>query len=103
MMWATRLSAMARMVVRPEVRQVAAILMALIAASLGVAYSVHKSRVYLNQLQTLQIERDQLEVEWGQLLLEQQAWGAYGRIGKVATDELGMRTPAPHEVMMVRP
>jgi len=102
-MWATRLSAMARMVVRPEVRQVAAILMALIAASLGVAYSVHKSRVYLNQLQTLQIERDQLEVEWGQLLLEQQAWGAYGRIGKVATDELGMRTPAPHEVMMVRP
>lgn len=103
MMWATRLSAMARMIVQPEVRHVAAILMALIAASLGVAYSVHKSRVYLNQLQTLQVERDHLEVEWGQLLLEQQAWGAYGRIGKVATDELGMRTPAPHEVMMVRP
>jgi cell division protein FtsL len=103
MMWSTRLSAMARMIVQPEMRQVAAILMALIAASLGVAYSVHKSRVYLNQLQILQVERDHLEVEWGQLLLEQQAWGAYGRIGKVATDELGMRTPAPHEVMMVRP
>jgi len=60
MMWSTRLSAMARMIVQPEMRQVAAILMALIAASLGVAYSVHKSRVYLNQLQTLQVERDHL-------------------------------------------
>lgn len=103
MMWATRVSALGRMVLRPVVRQIAVVLVALVAASLAVAYSVHKSRQYLNALQTLQTERDRLEVEWGQLLLEQQAWGAYGRVGKVAVDELGMRNPSPHEVMMVRP
>lgn len=103
MMWATRVSALGRMALQPLVRQTAVVLMALVAASLAVAYSVHKSRQYLNELQTLQVERDRLEVEWGQLLLEQQAWGAYGRVGKVAVDELGMRSPSPHEVMMVRP
>lgn len=103
MMWATRVSALGRMALQPSVRHTAAVLVTLVASSLAVAYSVHKSRLYLNQLQTLQGERDYLEVEWGQLLLEQQAWGAYGRIGKVAVDELGMRPPSPHEVMMVRP
>lgn len=103
MMLSTRASALARMAIQPAIRQTAAVLITLVAASMAVAYSVHKSRIYLNQLQTLQVERDRLEVEWGQLLLEQQAWGAYGRVGKVAVDELGMRTPAPHEIMMVRP
>lgn len=103
MMWAIRVSALGRMALQPAVRQTAAVMIALVAASLAVAYSVHKSRQYLNELQTLQVARDRLEVEWGQLLLEQQAWGAYGRVGKIAVDELGMRSPAPHEVMMVRP
>lgn len=103
MMWATRVSALARMAMQPAVRQTAAVLIALIAASLAVAYSVHKSRQYLTELQTLQGERDDLEVEWGQLLLEQQAWGAYGRVGKIAVDDLGMRSPIPSEIKMVRP
>lgn len=103
MILAARLSALGHTVRQPALRQTAAILLALVAGSIAVAYSVHKSRQYLNQLQTLQVERDQLEVEWGQLLLEQQTWGAYARIGKVSVDELGMRTPAPHDVMMVRP
>jgi cell division protein FtsL len=103
MIWATRLSALVHTVRQQAFWQTATILLALVAGSVAVAYSVHKSRQYLNQLQTLQVERDQLEVEWGQLLLEQQTWGAYARIGKVAVDELGMRTPAPHDVMMVRP
>ena len=103
MNWQTRLSALRYSLVQPGLLHVAAIILALVAASVAVAFSVHKSRLNLAQLQALQAERDQLEVEWGQLLLEQQAWGAYGRVGKVAVDELGMRTPAPHEIMMVRP
>lgn len=74
----------------------------LISSGIGVAYSVHKSRVYLYELQLQQAERDRLETEWGQLLLEQQAWGAYGRIGRLATEQLQMRNPAPHEIIMVR-
>lgn len=103
MIWATRLSALRHTLQQPLILQTAAIVLALVASSVAVAYSVHKSRLNLAQLQGLQEERDRLEIEWGQLLLEQQAWGAWGRIGKVAVDEFGMRSPAPHEVMMVRP
>lgn len=74
----------------------------LVSSSVAIAYSVHKSRQYLNQLQGLQADRDHLETEWGQLLLEQHSWGAYSRVGKVATEQLQMRNPAAQDVIMVR-
>jgi cell division protein FtsL len=74
----------------------------LVSSAVAVAYSAHKSRQYLNDLQKLEVERDRLGVEWGQLLLEQHTWGAYGRIGKLATEQLQMRNPAPTEIIMVR-
>lgn len=78
------------------------IVLTLVSSAIAVTYSVHKSRYYLNELQKLQAERDRLETEWGQLLLEQHAWGAYGRIGRLATEQLQMRNPAPTEIIMVR-
>lgn len=80
----------------------AVIVVTLVSSAVAVAYSVHKSRLYLNQLQALESERDRLETEWGQLLLEQHTWGAYGRIGKIAMEQLQMRNPAPAEIIMVR-
>lgn len=74
----------------------------LVCSAVAVAYSVHKSRHYLNELQSLEGERDRLETEWGQLLLEQHAWGSYGRIGKIALEQLQMRNPAAAEIIMVR-
>lgn len=78
------------------------VVLTLVSSAIAVTYSVHKSRQYLHDLQTLQAERDRLETEWGQLLLEQHAWGAYGRIGRLATEQLQMRNPAPAEIIMVR-
>jgi cell division protein FtsL len=74
----------------------------LVSSAVAVAYSAHKSRLYLNDLQQLETERDRLETEWGQLLLEQHTWGAYGRIGRIAMEQLQMRNPAPTEIIMVR-
>lgn len=81
---------------------VAIVVMTLVSSAIAVTYSVHKSRQYLYELQKLQAERNRLETEWGQLLLEQHAWGAYGRIGRLATEQLQMRNPAPSEIIMVR-
>ena len=78
------------------------IILTLVSSSIAVTYSVHKSRQYLHELQNLQAARDRLETEWGQLLLEQHAWGAYGRIGRLATEQLQMRNPAAAEIIMVR-
>ena len=80
----------------------ALVVLTLVSSAIAVTYSVHKSRQYLHDLQKLQTERDRLETEWGQLLLEQHAWGAYGRIGRLATEQLQMRNPAPAEIIMVR-
>lgn len=74
----------------------------LVCSAVAVAYSVHKSRHYLNELQSIEGERDRLETEWGQLLLEQHTWGSYGRIGKIALEQLQMRNPAATEIIMVR-
>jgi cell division protein FtsL len=78
------------------------IIVALVSSAVGVTYSVHKYRIYINVLQRLQVQRDDLETQWGQLLLEQHSWGAYGRVGKIATEQMQMRTPSPQEIIMVR-
>lgn len=80
----------------------AVLVFVLVCTAVAVSWSVHKSRGYLNQLQSLEADRDRLETEWGQLLLEQHTWGAYGRIGKIASEQLQMRNPAPGEIIMVR-
>lgn len=80
----------------------AGVVLTLVSSAVAVAYSSHKTRLYLNDLQKLEGQRDRLETEWGQLLLEQHAWGAYTRVGKLASEQLQMRNPAPTEIMMVR-
>ena len=80
----------------------ALIVVVLVGSAVAVAYSVHSARLDLQELQALEDEKTRLDVEWGQLLLEQHAWGAYGRIGKLAAEELQMMPPLPQSVVMVR-
>ena len=97
---ATRVAASAGALQGPLLAAV--LVFVLVCTAVAVSWSVHKSRGYLNQLQSLEADRDRLETEWGQLLLEQHPWGAYGRIGKIASEQLQMRNPAPGEIIMVR-
>lgn len=77
-------------------------LLLVVVSAIAVAHSVHKWRLYLNELQALDSEHMHLQTEWGQLLLEQHTWGAYSRVGRIATEQLNMRNPAPTEIIMVR-
>lgn len=61
----------------------------------------HESRVLYAQVQKLQHERDALNVEWGQLLLEEGAWSQQRRIESVARAQLGMELPNPKQVHVV--
>jgi cell division protein FtsL len=52
------------------------------------------------------MEREQermrsLEVEWGQLQLEQSTWATHARVEKVARERLHMKPPAPGQVLAV--
>ena len=61
----------------------------------------HESRVLYAQVQKLQQERDTLNVEWGQLLLEEGAWSQHRRIESVARAQLGMELPGAQQVRVV--
>jgi cell division protein FtsL len=65
----------------------------LIVCALAVVSSQHKARKLYVELQKEQESMRQLEIEWGQLQLEQSTWAMHARIEKIATRELGMRVP----------
>lgn len=71
-------------------------------SALGVVWTRHESRVLFVQLTSLQNQRDDLNVEYGRLELEQATWAEPRRIDEEARAKLGMVTPAPAEIQLVR-
>ncbi|MDM8560387.1 cell division protein FtsL [Candidatus Parabeggiatoa sp. HSG14] len=63
----------------------------------------HKSRMVFMKLQTLQQQRDALNVEWGQLQLEQSTLAQHNRIETIAYKKLDMIMPTPHDIIIVKP
>ena len=79
------------------------LLLATIATGIGAAYAKHQSRKLFIDLQTLEAERDEMNVEWGQLQLEQSTHTTHGKVENAARKRLGMRIPEPQQVMILRP
>jgi cell division protein FtsL len=72
-------------------------------SSLGVVYAKHESRRLFGELQMLDVERDRMNTEWGQLQLEQGTLTTHGQVERAARTRLGMLIPDPGQVVMVRP
>ncbi|MEY2919858.1 MAG: hypothetical protein RL261_1163 [Pseudomonadota bacterium] len=87
-----------------QLRLVIAVLwVAVLASALGVVYGKQEARNRFNELQKLTTQRDDLDIEWGQLQLEQSTWATHGRVEQVAHDDLGMVTPLASELRIVQP
>jgi cell division protein FtsL len=76
---------------------------AVLVSALGVVYGKQEARNSFNELQKLTTQRDDLDIEWGQLQLEQSTWATHGRVERFAHDELGMVTPAATDLRIVQP
>lgn len=74
-----------------------------LASAVAVVWSKHESRSRFTELQSLAAERDRLDIEWGQLKLEQSAWSTHARVEQMARRELEMVIPRPDEVRIVQP
>lgn len=74
-----------------------------VASAFAVVWSKHEARNRFIELQGLNDERDRLDIEWGQLKLEQSTWAMHGRVEQVARDELKMIIPKPAEIRIVEP
>lgn len=81
---------------------VAMVLLVMVSA-IGVIYAKHNNRMLYVELRKLQQERDELNVDWGRLQLEQSTWATHGRIEGVARTRLDMRTLNYGEVVIVKP
>jgi len=79
------------------------LLSATVATAMGGVYTKHQSRKLFNELQALHAERDAMNVEWGQLQLEQSTYTTYGKVESAARTRLGMEIPGPQQMMILRP
>jgi cell division protein FtsL len=75
---------------------------ALVVCALLVVELRHRNRLYFAQLQGLQKERDGLNIEWDQLLLEQGTWSEHRRVEGRARSQLHMAMPVPEQIVILR-
>lgn len=73
----------------------------LLLSAFSVVYFKDLNRRLFIQYQDLQQTRQQYEVEWGKLLLEQSTWSTQARIQQIAQQQFGMIIPRQQDVVMV--
>ncbi len=78
-----------------------ALVLLLVASSIGVVVSAHENRELFNTLSQLQAERDRYQSEWSQLLLEQSALSAHGRVENLAAERFNMVVPGRQDIVLV--
>jgi len=79
------------------------LVLAVIATSISVVYAKHQSRKLFIELQALGNDRDNMDVEWGQLQLEQSTLTTQGQVESAARDRLGMVSLSHANTVIVRP
>jgi cell division protein FtsL len=75
--------------------------LAVVATAIACIYARHESRKQFTQLQSLIAERDNFEVEWGKLKIEQSTWSTHSRVEQLARDKMQMLNPVPTDIRMV--
>jgi len=76
---------------------------AALASAAGAIYCTHRAREKFVELERLNARRDNLEIEWGQLQLEQSAWSTQAFVERMASTRLRMAMPPPKEIEIIGP
>ena len=81
------------------------LILLLIAVGCGLATvnANHRARKLFSCLDKEQQRMRALDVEWGQLQLEQSTWAAHARIEKIAKERLQMKAPQPAQIIALEP
>jgi cell division protein FtsL len=69
----------------------------------GAIYTRHRARELFVELESLHRQRDNLDIEWGRLQLEQSSWSTHAFVERVASTRLKMATPDPARIQVVQP
>lgn len=76
---------------------------AVLASAAGAVWFKHRSRELFVELESLNRARDQLDIEYGKLQLEQSAWSTHAFVEHAAATNLKMSLPPPSQVEVVAP
>ena len=83
------------------VRLEAMLIVLVVVSALAAVAAQHQSRQRFIALEREQARMQQLDVEWGQLQLEQSTWAMHARLEKIASGHLQMRVPSAMRVRLV--
>jgi cell division protein FtsL len=75
----------------------------LLLCALAVVTSQNEARRLFAELQDEENRSRELEIQFGQLQLEQSTWAMQSRIEQIASKQLGMRVPDADRVRVVPP
>jgi cell division protein FtsL len=78
------------------------LLAAVLASAVGVVWTRHESRVLFVSLTQLQNQRDDINIEYGRLELEQATHAEPRRVDDEARQKLGMFNPNPQDIRLLR-
>lgn len=70
-------------------------------SAIALIYTKHESRKLFVELEQLTTDRDELNIEWGQLQIEQSTWATHARIERVASEELSLVRPKSTEIYVI--
>jgi cell division protein FtsL len=74
---------------------------AVVVSALAVVHGRHRHRQLFVQLSELESQRDELDIEFGRLQLEQATWADPNRIEQIARGPLGMKYPEAADLRVV--
>jgi len=80
---------------------VIALVAVILLSSFAVVYVKDLNRRLFIQYQAQQQTQQQLQTQWGKLLLERSTWSTQSRISKMAKEKLHMVAPSPRDVIMI--
>lgn len=72
-----------------------------LASAIGTVASNHRARKMFIEIEREQARMRDLEVEWGQLQLEQSTWAGHARVEQIARNKLHMKPPGPGQVLTI--
>ena len=81
----------------------AVLVVANVATALLIVRDRHEHRLAFVAINKLDKARDELNIEFSRLQLEQATWAESNRVDQVARAKLGMKFPEAAEIVVVRP
>lgn len=78
------------------------LLLAVLGSALGVIVTAFENRRYLGELEALRADARDMQVLWGQYLVEKSTWASYARVHDMAVQQFGMQAPQPGQTTLVQ-